>query len=83
MHEIEIVKELIQELESQAKNQKANKLTKVVIGISSNEHIIPESFQFWFDELSKGSIVEGTKLEFQTQEKEGVCIKSIELETDE
>lgn len=82
MHEVGIVKELIEELKSQAEDQRANKLTKVVIGISPKEHITPESFQFWFNELSKGSIIEGARLEFQTQEEAGVCIKSIEFETD-
>lgn len=84
MHEVGLIEELIKEVEAQAKIRNATKITKIKVKIGKTEHVTPESFRFWFNELSKESVACGAVVEFDTQEiEEGVYLESVEMEVDE
>lgn len=83
MHELSIIKDLIDEVEEQAKSQKAHKVTKIKLKIGKLEELNLESFKLWFESLSKGSISEGVILEVTTCKEPGVYLESLEMEIGE
>ncbi len=83
MHEVGIVQELIEEITSQAKKQNAGKVTRVKVKTGKLEELTSDSFRFWFEQLSKGTISEGAELDLISTDNEGVYLEHIEMEVTE
>ncbi|MBU0599510.1 hydrogenase maturation nickel metallochaperone HypA [bacterium] len=83
MHEVGIVQELIEEIKSQAKKQNAGKVTKVKVKTGKLEELTLDSFRFWFEQLSKGTVAEGAEIMLTVTNDEGVYLEHVEMEIDE
>ena len=85
MHEVGILQGLMEEIISQAKKQNAVKVTRVKVKTGKLEELTLDSFCFWFEQLSKGTIVDGAELVLTntTDEEAGVYLEEMEVERDE
>lgn len=83
MHEVSIIEDLIEEIEFQAKAQNAHKVTKIKVKIGKLEELNSDSFHFWFEQLSKGSIAEKATIELLPCDEQGIYLESLEMEIDE
>ncbi|NQT30201.1 MAG: hydrogenase maturation nickel metallochaperone HypA [Candidatus Saganbacteria bacterium] len=71
MHEMHLLKDLLSDLLTAAKNNQAKKITKVYLRMGTFTEINPEILKFFFLENSKGTIAEGAEIEIspsQTRE---------------
>ena len=64
MHEHSLIKNLIDKIESVAKENKADRVTGITIKLGALSHTSPEHFREHFDPLAIGTVAEGAKVEF-------------------
>lgn len=64
MHENHVVNYIIKQIESIADEQGARKVVGVLVKLGALSHITPEHFREHFEILSKGTVADGAKLNF-------------------
>jgi len=64
MHELSITQSIMSIALEQASAAKANRITKINVTIGELTGIVDECVQFYFDELSKGTLAAEAKLTF-------------------
>jgi len=62
MHEYHIVEGVVKEILKKAADSKAKKVTSVTLVLGELSGLQEESIRVYFDNLSKGNILDGTKL---------------------
>lgn len=80
MHEIKLVKELVEKALSVAQEKGAKKVKKIYVKIGKNSHLTPESFSHLFKEFSKATILEPAEIVVSYTPEEGLVLDSMELE---
>lgn len=78
MHEWVIVDSLIEEVIQRAKENKLRKIEKVCLSLGEDDHLTPDSLGFCFSSLTKGTDLEGVKLEIEKGKDNGVILNRIE-----
>jgi hydrogenase nickel incorporation protein HypA/HybF len=73
MHELAITKSLVELVIDHAKNAGAKKVLKVNVVAGEISGYVDECMQFYYDQLSKGTIAEEAKLSFQRVPTQGRC----------
>jgi hydrogenase nickel incorporation protein HypA/HybF len=80
MHEVRLVKELVEKALDIAKDRRARKVKKIFVKIGANSHLTPESFSHLFKEFSKATILEHAELVVAAAQEEGLILESLEME---
>ena len=80
MHEIKLVKELVEKALGTARNKRAKKVKRIFIKIGANSHLTAESFSHLFKEFSKGTILEQAEIVISPTQEEGLVLESLEME---
>ena len=70
MHEGTITSQIVESVLKEAIQRKAKKVSEVNLVIGSLTFLNPEQVKFWYDILTKDTIMEGSKLAIE--EKEGI-----------
>ncbi|MGM0597602.1 MAG: hydrogenase/urease maturation nickel metallochaperone HypA [Myxococcota bacterium] len=90
MHEskvAEYVYEIVEETVKEDPELQNRKITQLVFKLSKPYTVYPDSFCFYFEELIKGTFLEGTTLEFEEfgedESQKGFYLASIEVEDPE
>jgi hydrogenase nickel incorporation protein HypA/HybF len=65
MHELSLTEEILNIAIAKAREANAEKVTRINLVIGDASSIVGECVQFCFDFVSKASIAEGAKLDFQ------------------
>lgn len=83
MHELSIVRALIEEVSEQARKNKI-KVNKIYISLKEEGHLTEESIKFHFEVLKKETLLENAILEIEksSQLESGLIITKIEGEKD-
>jgi hydrogenase nickel incorporation protein HypA/HybF len=63
MHELSLVKALVDLLEQQARENRWGRITRVTIKIGSMRQVIPDVMSFSFDIAARETLMEGAELE--------------------
>jgi hydrogenase nickel incorporation protein HypA/HybF len=66
MHEIGIMEDTLKLALEYAKRENATKITRLKMRVGDMSSVIPDSLQFAFDVMIKGTIAEGATLEIET-----------------
>lgn len=74
MHEASIAKNIIELIETEFSTLKFKKINSIKLRIGELSGIYPESLEYYFQELSKNTILENAKLQF---EKAPIRVKCI------
>lgn len=80
MHEVKLVKELVEKALSIAGEKQAQKVKKIFVKIGKNSHLAPESFSHLFREFSKSTILASAEIVISPTQEEGLILESLELE---
>jgi Zn finger protein HypA/HybF involved in hydrogenase expression len=80
MHEVKLVRELVEKALSIAREKRAQKVKKIFAKIGKNSHLTPESFSHLFREFSKATILESAEIVVSSTQEEGLILESLELE---
>lgn len=81
MHEIGITEDLIKSIREELDNKKEIKrVKKIYVHLGENSSISEESLRFWFENLSKGTELQGVSLEFISGAGNKILVDSIEVE---
>ncbi|MBN1114598.1 MAG: hypothetical protein JXA66_04600, partial [Oligoflexia bacterium] len=67
------------ELEKEA-GAKGKRVLKITFGKGNPGHVSTESFEFYFTELCRNTVLEGAELVYNEVNKEGFFVESIETE---
>lgn len=78
MHEIGIIKSLIEEIFNQAKKNNLKKINKICLSIEKDSHLTEESIKFLFENFTKETILKNTKLEIKKGDQKGIILDLIE-----
>jgi hydrogenase nickel incorporation protein HypA/HybF len=73
MHEGALTENLFEHVLIHAKEANAKKVTRVKVSIGALSDFTSESIQFYFSQLSPGTIVEGAELEFESRPGSARC----------
>lgn len=65
MHEATVAKNIIELIEAEISKSKYKKIYSIKLRIGELSGIYPESLEYYFQELSKNTILENTKLQFE------------------
>lgn len=80
MHEMHLLKDLLDDLIRVAGEQDAKKINKVYIKMGEYTEINPEILSFFFKENSKGTIAEGAGIEIETSQTRELRLVSFDCE---
>jgi hydrogenase nickel incorporation protein HypA/HybF len=87
MHESGLIEDLIEKIESVARQHSAQKVSAVEVSIGLLAGIEPEHFREHFEMASRGTLAEGAELRFRepgeeaAREPMGIFLESVELES--
>lgn len=73
MHEYHIVESIVKEAIASAKKSNALKVTKIVLVRGELSGLEESSLRMYFEELSKGTLLEGALIEFKTSAAKLKC----------
>ena len=62
MHEFHLVEGIVKQVLAKAQNSAAKKVTKVALVIGELSGLDPDSIRLYFEEITRGTIVEGAPL---------------------
>ena len=71
MHEMSITQAM---LDMALEHAKGHRITDIYLQVGRASLIVPESVEFYFEYLSKGTLAEGARLHFETQPIEMTCV---------
>ncbi len=81
MHEIGITEDLIKSIRKELGNKKEIKqVKKIYVRLGKDSSISEEPLRFWFENLSKGTELQGASLEFTFGEGNKIVVDSLEVE---
>lgn len=80
MHEVKLVKELVEKALNIVKENQAKRVKKIFVKIGANSHLTPENFSHLFKEFSKATILEPAEIVISPAQEEGLILESIEME---
>jgi Zn finger protein HypA/HybF involved in hydrogenase expression len=80
MHELKLVKELVEKALNIVKERQAKRVKKIFVKIGANSHLTPESFSHLFKEFSKATILAPAEIVISQTQEEGLILESLELE---
>ena len=80
MHEWHITEELLDQVCTQAKENRINKVTKVQVELGKDSHITDESLRFCFQLLSEKTIAKEAVLEIKASAGSDLKLVSLEGE---
>ena len=83
MHEASVAKdvlEIILDTVNADKNLQNKNLTKITFSQSFPPTVVTDSFEFYFTELIKGTVLDGAELYYKESREHGFFITSIEVE---
>jgi Zn finger protein HypA/HybF involved in hydrogenase expression len=72
MHEAKVAEyvfDLVMEIVDDDNDLKGKKIKSLSFALTEPHSVIPDSFEFYFTELVKGTLIEGAKLEFSDNEE--------------
>jgi len=73
MHEIGVLMEVVKSVETFSKENKVEKIDKLVLQIGELSSMIPKYMQSLYSVAVEGSILEGSKLEIEVLPANGIC----------
>lgn len=73
MHELSVTEGLIQVVSDEVKKKNLPKVTAITIVIGDLTSIVDESIQFYFNIMTKGTVLEDAVLQFKRIAPEFVC----------
>ena len=73
MHELSIAEELLEIIETKAREADIGRVERITLRIGEYSGIMPEALEFAFSVLSRGKPSEGAEIEIQTVAPEYVC----------
>ncbi len=65
MHEFGITESLVRIVEEKAREAGVTKVTTIRVVIGALTGFVPESIEFYYDRMSRNTVAEGAKLEFE------------------
>ncbi len=80
MHEWHITEELLDQVCSQAEENRINKVTKIQIDLGEDGHVTEDSLRFCFQVLSEKTIAREAVLEIKSSAGNGLTLVSFEGE---
>jgi len=81
MHEIGIIKDLIEDvLRKVSGKREVRRVIKIYVQLGKDADESRESLSFWFENLSRGTKLEGASLEFILSQGNGIVVDSLEVE---
>ena len=81
MHEIGIIKDLIEDvLRKVSGKREVRRVIKIYVQLGKDADESRESLVFWFENLSRGTKLEGASLEFILSQGNGIVVDSLEVE---
>lgn len=80
MHEVKLVKELVEKALNIVKENQAKRVKKIFVKIGANFHLTPENFSHLFNEFSKATILEPAEIVISPAQEEGLILESLEME---
>lgn len=86
MHERALMNDLMREIESVARGDRASRVTLVRVRLGALSHFTPEHFREHFVDASRGTLAEGAAVEATLEEDlddahaAGVLLESVEVE---
>jgi len=75
MHEASITESMLSLALEKAKEAKADKITRINLIMGELSGVVPECVQFYFDAISKNTMAEGAKLNFEIKPTQIRCRK--------
>jgi hydrogenase nickel incorporation protein HypA/HybF len=75
MHEASITESMLNLALEKAQEAKANKIMSINLIVGELSGVVPDCVQFYFDVLSKNTIAEGAKLNFEIKQTQIKCRK--------
>jgi hydrogenase nickel incorporation protein HypA/HybF len=73
MHELEIMKSIVNTVQDHSRKSNAQEVLKVVLIVGRLSGVVPEALEFCFDICIKGTLLEGAQLEIQRVPSLGLC----------
>lgn len=80
MHEVKLVKELVEKALNIVKENQAKKVKKIFVKIGANSHLTSENFPHLFKEFSKATIWGPAEIVISPAQEEGLILESLEME---
>lgn len=80
MHEVKLVKELVEKALNIVKENQAKKVKKIFVKIGANSHLTSENFSHLFKEFSKATIWGPAEIVISPAQEEGLILESLEME---
>jgi hydrogenase nickel incorporation protein HypA/HybF len=75
MHEFAITESLLNQVLAEAQKQHATQVNTIKLRVGEGRSIVPDCVQFYFETLSKGTLAERARLEFELVPLKVVCRK--------
>jgi hydrogenase nickel incorporation protein HypA/HybF len=73
MHELSIAQALVEQVEEVRSRHGGQAVISVGVRIGSWRLVVPESLEFYYSLLTRGTSLEGSRLEMDTVEARGLC----------
>lgn len=80
MHELHLLRQLVDDITNHAAKEKAAKITKVYILLGIFTEINPEILKYYFKEHTKGTILENAEIDIQHSDKRELRLLSFDCE---
>lgn len=80
MHEMHLINDLFTDVLKHAKENKATKVTKVYLKMGEFTEINPDILIFQFNELAKGSPIEGAVIDIKPSDAREIRLLSFDCE---
>jgi hydrogenase nickel incorporation protein HypA/HybF len=75
MHEASITESILSLALEKAAEAKAGKITRINLVVGELSGVVPECVQFYFDAISKNTLADGAKLDFEIKPTQIRCRK--------
>jgi len=73
MHEMSLVESIVELVEDEGRKQDFLRVRMIRLAVGALGHAEPEALRFCFDAITKGTIVDGARLEIERVPGEGWC----------
>ncbi len=75
MHELAVTRSLVDQVLGSSRQASARRVTAVRVRVGRSSGIVPESVEFYFSQLTRGTAAEGARLEFEAVDLRIRCPK--------
>jgi len=89
MHEMSLINDLVNKIESIAKEQNASHITKATVRLGALSHISADHFRGHFVDGTKGTVAEGAELDIEVSDDlkdpnaQDILLLSVDVEENE